>query len=185
MLDRPTSKIHFKFMKLALWVRDMFISPDSVLTKADTVKSGASVLDYGCGPGNYAIAAAELVGPRGKVYAADVNPLAIREVQEKAKKKGISNINTILTDCDIDVPDVSVDVVLLIYVLHDFKNPDPIIRELNRVLKPAGILVVLDHKFDNEKVVSIITHVTNLRPKKEGTEGSRKGKKTVLIFSKK
>jgi ubiquinone/menaquinone biosynthesis C-methylase UbiE len=52
----------------------------------------------------------------------------------KADKKGPRNVQTILTDCNTYLPDSSVDVVLLFYVLHDFKNPDLIIEELNRVL---------------------------------------------------
>ncbi len=53
------------------------------------IKPGTHVLDYGCGPGNYTIVAAELVGPSGKVYAVDIHPLAIREVQNKADIKGL------------------------------------------------------------------------------------------------
>jgi ubiquinone/menaquinone biosynthesis C-methylase UbiE len=184
MKARAMSKYHFKFMSLALWIRDKFNSPKNILTNVHRIRSGAYVLDYGCGPGNYAIAAAELVGPSGIVYAVDVNPLAIREVQKKANKKGISNIQTLVTDCNTDLPDVSVDVVLLIYVVHDFKNPDSIIRELNRVLKPSGILVVLDHRFDNERVVSVITRSSNLKLIKEGADERSKGKKSTLIFSK-
>jgi ubiquinone/menaquinone biosynthesis C-methylase UbiE len=68
--------------------------------------------------------------------------------------KGLKNIHSILTDCNTQLPDASIDVVLLFYVLHDFKNPDAILKELNRVLKPGGLLSIIDHKFDKDKVVS-------------------------------
>ena len=98
--------------------------------------------------------------------------------------KGLKNIHPILTDCNTQLPDASIDVVLLFYVLHDFKNPDAILKELNRVLKPGGLLSIIDHKFDKDKVVSVIVNAAvNLKLKDTGIRnGKRKGK--MLILSK-
>ncbi len=59
--------------------------------------------------------------------------LAIKEIGKRADMKRIKNIHTIRTYCDTKLPDASIGVVLLFYVLHDFNNPDLIIRELIRV----------------------------------------------------
>ena len=72
MIDKPMSKFSFKAMILILRVRDLFRSPQKVLSEVDMIKPGTHVLDYGCGPGNYTIIAAELVGPYEKVYAVDI-----------------------------------------------------------------------------------------------------------------
>src|SRR5919107_1115448 len=169
-MDKPMSNFSFKAMTLILRVRDLFRPPQKVLSEVGMIKPGTHVLDYGCGPGNYTIAAAELVGPSGKVYAVDIHPMAIRKVQNKANKKGL-NVQTILTDYDTQLPDSSVDAVLLFYVLHDFKNPDAIIKELSRVLKPRGVLLVIDHKLENEKVVSILSGAAeNLKLRRAGRE---------------
>jgi ubiquinone/menaquinone biosynthesis C-methylase UbiE len=98
--------------------------------------------------------------------------------------KELKNIHPILTDCNTQLPDASIDVVLLFYVLHDFKNPDAILKELNRVLKPGGLLSIIDHKFDKDKVVSVIVNAAvNLKLKDTGIRnGKRKGK--MLILSK-
>ena len=178
------SNFSFKAMTLILRVRDLFRPPQKVLSEVGMIKPGTHVLDYGCGPGNYTIAAAELVGPSGKVYAVDIHPMAIHKVQNKANKKGL-NVQTILTDYDTQLPDSSVDVVLLFYVLHDFKNPDAIIKELSRVLKPMGVLLVIDHKLENDKVVSILGRAAdNLKLRRAGREIEGKKKETILIFSK-
>lgn len=179
------SNFSFKAMTFVLRIRDIFRPTHKVLSEVDIIKPGAHVLDYGCGPGNYTIAAAELVGPSGKVYAVDIHAHAISEVQNKADIKGLRNVQTILTDCNTKLPDSSVDIVLLFYVLHDFKNPDAIIKELNRVLKPRGVLLVIDHKLENEKVVSILSGAAeNLKLRRAGREIKDKKKETTLIFSK-
>lgn len=55
-------------------------------------------MDYGCGIGSFTFPAASLVGEKGKVYALDKQPVAIKGVEEKAKKEGFLNIATILSD---------------------------------------------------------------------------------------
>ena len=176
------SNLSFKFMSFYFKFRDGLSSPGKILEQIG-VRPGWNVLDYGCGSGSYSIPAAQLVGPAGKVYAADIHILAIREVQKKASIKGCANVHAILTDCKTELPDASIDVVLLFYVLHDFKNPDLIITELDRVLKPMGLLSVIDHKFDVDKVVSTIGHSTqDLKLRETGIRNKGKGK--MLIFSK-
>jgi ubiquinone/menaquinone biosynthesis C-methylase UbiE len=133
---------------------------------------------------DFSIPAAKLVGPAGKVYAADIHKLAVRQVQKKASMKGHSNVHAIQTDCNTELPNASIDVVFLFHVPHDFKNLDSIITELDRVLKPKGLLSVIDHKFDNDKVVSTFGHAARDLKLREGGVRDRKRKETVLIFSK-
>ena len=183
-MEKPMSDISFYFMSFFFKFRDFFSSPIKILEKIG-IRSGWNILDYGAGSGSYSIPAAQLVGPTGKVYAADIHTLAISQIQKKALMKGLKNIHPILTDCNTQLPDASIDVVLLFYVLHDFKNPDAILKELNRVLKPGGLLSIIDHKFDKDKVVSVIVNAAvNLKLKDTGIRnGKRKGK--MLILSKK
>jgi ubiquinone/menaquinone biosynthesis C-methylase UbiE len=182
-MDMPMNNLSFKFMSFYFRIRDFFSSPVKILQRIG-IHPGSYVLDYGCGSGSYSIPAAELVGPKGKVYAADIHTLAIHEVQKKASIRKHSNIHTILTDSNTQLASDSIDVILLFYVLHDFKNPDKIIKELDRVLKPTGRLVVIDHKFDNDKVVSVIGHAVEALKLTEPKLRNEKKKETILIFSK-
>ena len=88
MNDIPMSSLSFKFMGLFFKFRDLLTSPTKFLEHTG-IGPGWNVLDYGCGTGSYSIPAAQLVGPMGKVYAADIHPLAINEVQKKAFSKGL------------------------------------------------------------------------------------------------
>jgi len=67
------------------------------ILKEANIKSGDIILDYGCGPGNFSIPAAQIVGDKGKVFAADMHPLSEQFVLKNARKANITNIETILT----------------------------------------------------------------------------------------
>jgi ubiquinone/menaquinone biosynthesis C-methylase UbiE len=183
MMDKPMNNLGFRFMSFYFRFRDYFSPPTKTLERIG-IQAGANVLDFGAGSGSYSIPAAQLVGPTGEVYAADIHPLSIKEIRKKAEIKGIKNLHTILTDCKTRLPDSSIDFVLLFYVLHDFRNPDSIIRELDKTLKPKGILAIIDHKYDKAKVVSTIGHATKSLKLKDKEERNDKSKETLLIFSK-
>ena len=68
----------------------------------------------------------------------DINPTTIEMVKKLVAKKQLSNVEAILSDCDTSLPNVSVDVVLVYDVLHELKNRDAVLEELNRILKPEG-----------------------------------------------
>jgi ubiquinone/menaquinone biosynthesis C-methylase UbiE len=99
------------------------------------------VVDYGCGPGSFTIPAAELVGGKGRVFAVDIHPLAIRAVKQKASRKGLENVETVLVrGYDTGIEESSIDRVLLIDTIHLIEDPDALFREIHRMLKPDGLL---------------------------------------------
>jgi ubiquinone/menaquinone biosynthesis C-methylase UbiE len=116
------------------------------------------VLDFGCGPGSYSFTASRLVGSNGKVFALDINPLAIGRAKKIAIKNGFENVEEILSDCKTNLADNSIDVILLFDVYHDLDNKVQVLEELYRVLKPEGILSVSDHHLKREKILSEITN---------------------------
>jgi ubiquinone/menaquinone biosynthesis C-methylase UbiE len=142
-------------MAAAFRVRDLLFPPPKVLQESG-LGAGDRVLDYGCGPGSFAIAAAERVGAAGKVYALDKNPQALKTVERKAAEKGLHNVVTILSRYDTGLADGSVDVVLLYDTLHLLENPVEVLRELRRVLKPGGLLSCRDHHMTDEEIVAVV-----------------------------
>ena len=134
------SDIAFRLMALTYMLRDLFQNPRRSLEKA-RVGRGMSVVDYGCGPGSFTIPAAQLVGPEGKVFAVDIHPLAVKSVEEKARRKGLENVRTILVqEYDTGIQDSSIDRVLLIDTIHSIDDPNAPFREIHRMLKPDGLL---------------------------------------------
>ncbi|MGQ9585202.1 MAG: class I SAM-dependent methyltransferase [Anaerolineae bacterium] len=148
--------LDFRLTSLWFGLRDLLSPPVSVLGEAG-IEPGFCVLDYGCGPGSYSLAAAELVGQSGKVYAADINPRALVRVRGIAAKRGLRNVETVHTDCATGLPDGSVDVVLLYDTYHDLEKPDAVLEELHRVLKPGSTLSFSDHHMEEAQILAAVT----------------------------
>jgi ubiquinone/menaquinone biosynthesis C-methylase UbiE len=102
----------FRVMVLTFKVRDFF-RPRKDVMKEVGIKEGFQVLDYGCGSGSYVKAVIELVGKSGKLYALDVRPIAIEMIKQIALRNHLTNVETVLTDCNTGLPDNSIDVVLI------------------------------------------------------------------------
>jgi ubiquinone/menaquinone biosynthesis C-methylase UbiE len=143
-------------MALMLSLRDLFSAPESTLAEVE-IRPGFQVLDYGCGSGSFTLAALKRVGPEGKVYALDLHPLALERVRRASEKRGFSNIETIQSDCITRLPGDTVDVVLFYYILHWLTDPDCVLGEFHRVLKPGGTLSFRDPYMKEEEVLAAVT----------------------------
>ncbi len=166
-MDKPMSNFDFQFMSVGYKIRDFFLPRLDVLKEVG-IKPGFHVLDYGCGPGGYIIPLAKLVGGPGKVYALDIHPLAIQKVQAIASKKQLANVETILSDCQTGLPDNSLDVVLLYDAFHHLSDPEVVLKELHRVLKPDGILSFNDHHMKEREIVAGVTNGGLFRLSRKG-----------------
>jgi ubiquinone/menaquinone biosynthesis C-methylase UbiE len=166
--------LSFKGMSLMFRVRDLVRPRKDILIDAG-IGPGASVLDFGCGPGGYILPLAKLVGPSGRIYALDINPAAVATVRGLAARRGLANVETILSDGPTGLPDASLDFVLAYDVFHHLSQPGHILAEWRRVLKPAGILSVTDHHLKEDKITAGVTASGLFKL-------SRKGKK-VYNFS--
>jgi ubiquinone/menaquinone biosynthesis C-methylase UbiE len=150
------SDFGFKAMAFTFKIRD-FLRPRNTILKEAGIREGFRVLDYGCGPGSYVRAVSQIVGISGRVYALDIHPLAVESVKKIAEKHHLTNVETILSDCKTRLPDESTDVVLLYDTFHDLVNPNCVLEELNRILKPGGLLSFSDHHMRQEETVSAVT----------------------------
>ncbi len=140
---RP-NRLSTVFMFLAFRLRDLVNPPAKKVAEAG-LRKGQSVLDFGCGPGAYAVAAAKSVGETGMVFALDINPLAVKTVARQAVKNKLHNIKTICSDGDTGLADQSVDVVFLYDIYHMLDERERVLAEIRRVLKPKGVLSFSDH----------------------------------------
>ena len=150
------SNIWFRLMALEFKIRD-YRHPRQEIVSEVGLKAGFQVLDYGCGPGGYVPAVSETVESSGKLYTLDTLPIAIEMVKKIVAKKGLKNVETILSDCATGLPDQELDAVLLYDTFHDLEDQNAVLTELDRVLKPNGLLSFSDHHMEEKKIISEIT----------------------------
>ncbi len=112
----------------------------------------ATFADLGCGPGFFTLPAAKIVGPRGRVHAADVQPEMLARVREAAEASRLRNIETHLVreepkeagwTYDFGVLERTVDLALVAFVLHEAEDPVSFLREAARLLRRSGRIAVL------------------------------------------
>jgi ubiquinone/menaquinone biosynthesis C-methylase UbiE len=155
MPQEPKSDAHFRMFAFYSACWDFFHPPRNTLAVVG-IKRGDTVLDVGCGRGGFTVAAAEMVGPEGKVFALDVHPLAIKLVRTEIRRSVLANVETIQSDGPTGLADESVDVVLLYDVFHDLASPETVLAELARVMKPGAVLSVTDHHLKAEELISAL-----------------------------
>lgn len=139
--EKPMSNASFLAMSFLIKLGQLFADTNKSLQKSG-VAEGQNVLDFACGPGYYTIPTAKIVGERGKVYALDIHPLAIKSVEKKVKKARLTNVTTILSGRDTGLPDESVDIILLYDAFHLIQDKQALFKELYRIAKPEGILSI-------------------------------------------
>lgn len=104
------------------------------------------MLDIGCGTGTLAIVAKRQVGASGRVCGIDASPTMIARATSKAAKAGldVSFRNAVVEA--LPFPDAQFDVVLSTLMLHHLPRNvrQQCLREVRRVLKPDGRLLVVD-----------------------------------------
>ena len=126
------------------------IDAEKVLGKLHLEK-GNILLDLACGQGEYAIEFSNIVGEEGLIYAVDLWDENIVQLRKASSAAGIKNIKAIVADVSKVMPigNDSVDVCLMATVLHDLileKVADEAIKEVVRVLKPNGLLAIIEFK---------------------------------------
>ena len=168
-------KFGYKMMAYTFKIRDLISHPSKKINLLD-LNIGEKVLDYGCGPGSYSIEAAKYVGNEGKIYAADISPFAIKDLEKMIKKNHINNIETSITSLELPLQDNSLDKVYCFDVIHDLVDLSKHLTEFHRLLKTDGLLIADDHHSTKEELISKITS-TNL------FKYSREAEK-ILFFSK-
>ena len=108
-------------------------------------------LDVACGIGNYAIEIAREIREEGTVHALDLSEEGIAKLRLKAGSLDLENIETTVCDVSKKIPlgDHTVDICLMATVLHDLIEDGThhgALKEIVRVLKPTGQLVVVEFK---------------------------------------
>ena len=103
---------------------------------------GGRVLEIGPGVGYYTLDMAKWVGG-GSIEIFDLQQEFLDHVMQRAGERGLTNVVPTQGDATgLPYEDASMDAVVLTAVLGEIPEPVDALREINRVLKPTGRLVV-------------------------------------------
>ena len=112
---------------------------------------GKNVADIGAGSGWFPGRAARRVTDSGKVYAVDINPEAIRYIDERVQKEQLHDVVTILgKEDDPLLPAGQIDAVLLLKTYHEVAKPVALLRNLRPALRPGAKVGIIDRNGNGE-----------------------------------
>jgi cyclopropane fatty-acyl-phospholipid synthase-like methyltransferase len=115
------------------------------------IRPGSTVADIGAGSGWFTVRAAKRVGEHGAVYAVDINPEAIKYIDDRVMREGIHNVHTILSAAaDPKLPANSVDSVLILKTYHEIAEPVLLLQNLRKSLRSGARIGIIDRNGNGE-----------------------------------
>jgi demethylmenaquinone methyltransferase/2-methoxy-6-polyprenyl-1,4-benzoquinol methylase len=108
------------------------------------LKPGDQVLDIAGGTGDMAQAFAAKVGGTGTVVHTDINLAMLRQGRDRLTDEGLLLPTTVCDAEQLPFPDQSFNLVCVAFGLRNMTHKDRALREMARVLKPGGKLLVLE-----------------------------------------
>lgn len=131
------------YLRWMLAVPDIVNAP-MLVRKALRPHAGERVLEVGPGDGRMAVRVANWIGPAGTLDVFDVQPRMLELTMRRARRKGLANLRPAQgqAGAELPYPDATFDAAYLITVLGEIPDRDAALRQLRRVLRPGGRLVV-------------------------------------------
>jgi len=131
--------------------REDWQKPDLIMD-ALRIAEGSVVADLGAGGGWFSVRLARRVGPRGRVYAEDIQTQMLDAIKGRVDRENLSNVTTVMGTADDPRLPNGIDAALIVGSFHEMqfdeagKRRDPVVllRNVARSLKPQGRLGVVD-----------------------------------------
>jgi len=125
----------------------------SRMLKELRLEPGDVACDLGAGNGYHTLAMAKAVAPKGRAIGVDIQPEMLELLQQRAKKQGVANVETILGgESDPKLPDATCDLILLADVYHELAEPAAMLQHLGDALTPTGEIVLLEFRGEDPEV---------------------------------
>jgi len=129
--------------------RRTLIPPNDTLSRFG-LKEGMVLADIGAGTGYFSRAGADIVGPHGRVYAAEMSERMV----DFFRSSGIPpNVELLRSDeYDTHIPDGVADLTLIAFVMHENSDKPRLLHEARRITKPGGKIAIVEWKKQQEEL---------------------------------
>lgn len=125
-----------------------WLQPPDKLIERSGIKRGMTVMDLGCGSGAFTTFVARAIGEHGKLYAVDIQPAMLQQLERKLARPANQDITNIelrqASAYDLPFEDGTLDLVYVVTVLQEVPDRARALWEIRRILKPGGILAVTE-----------------------------------------
>jgi len=119
------------------FLRKLFHNSEKILRPY--IVEGNTILDIGPGMGYFSIPLARMVGEKGKVIAADIQPEMLEALRRRARRAGVEQqVITHLSKTDSLGLNMQFDFVLAFWMFHEVPNQLAFFEEIRSLLKPSG-----------------------------------------------
>jgi SAM-dependent methyltransferase len=143
--------------------RDEGEEPDKALDALGPL-AGLTVADVGAGSGYFTVRLAARAGPKGRVYANDLQPEMLKILGARLAREKVANVTLVQGAVDHPrLPPQSLDLVLMVDVYHEFSEPQKMLRAIRAALKPAGRLVLLEYRKEDPDVPIRFEHKMSVK----------------------
>ncbi len=123
------------------------------------VAPGSVVADIGAGSGYFTERLARLVGPKGKVYANDIQQGMLDLLRRRIEKEPLTNVIVVLGEpANPKLPPGAIDLALMVDVYHELREPQKMLNEIRKALKPAGRLALVEYKGEDPSIPIMPSH---------------------------
>jgi ubiquinone/menaquinone biosynthesis C-methylase UbiE len=119
-------------------------APEKILEAINT-REGAVICEIGAGDGALTIAAAQAVGPRGRVYSSELGEKRLSRLREKIAASRLEHITVVEgSSHSTNFPEQGCDAIFMRDVYHHFSDPAAINASIAAALKPGGRAAIVD-----------------------------------------
>ncbi len=141
----------------------------SLLLKSLDLKPGMVVADVGAGSGVVSVRMAGYVGTAGRVLAVDLQQEMLDRLAGNLKAAKITNVVPVRgTQRSTGLPAGSVDLALLVDVYHELEYPWEMMRDISRIVKPGGRVVLVEYRQEDPAVpIKRLHKMTEAQVKRE------------------
>jgi precorrin-6B methylase 2 len=133
------------------------------------LKPGSTAADIGAGSGVLTERLARAVGPKGRVYAVDIQDEMLALIRERMKQEKLDNVEPVqgsLTSPKLKQD--SIDLMLLVDVYHEFSRPYEMTQAMAEALKPGGRIVLVEYRKEDPRIpIKEVHKMTEAQVKKE------------------
>ena len=118
----------------------------NTLLRNMVIQAGDTIADIGAGSG-YHVFKMATIAEEGQIYAVDIQDEMLSAIQHKKQKTAISNISTIKGSAkSVNLPENSVDKVLMVDVYHEFDHPAEMIASIKSALRSNGKIYLIEYR---------------------------------------